>query len=248
MIPFLWLFILLAFIAEVLGTVGAFGSSVFFVPVAGYFFDFHAVLGITAVFHLSSNLVKIGLFRKGIDWKLVFLIGIPAIIFCSAGAFLTSYVDSKPLQIGLGFFLTVTAIFFLLFKSLALKANGVNAVSGGAVSGFLAGFLGSGGPIRGLTLTAFNMRKEIFVATSAFIDLGIDLSRSAIYFGNGYLKKEHIPYILILIIIAVAGTWTGKKILEKIPADYFRLIVLFLILIIGVVTLAGALIQFESLA
>ena len=158
---------------------------------------------------------------------------------------MTSYVDSKPLQIGLGIFLVITAAFFIIFKSMALKPHGVNAVAGGTVSGFLAGFLGSGGPIRGLTLTAFNLRKEIFVATSAFIDLGIDLSRAAIYFGNGYLKKEHIPYILILIVIAIAGTWTGKKILEKIPAEYFRLIVLVLILIIGVVTLIGAVFKIE---
>lgn len=241
MMELLWLFILLSLFAEILGTVGAFGSSVFFVPVAGYFFDFHAVLGITAVFHLSSNLVKIGLFRKGINWKLVFQIGIPAIIFCSAGAWLTNFVDSKPLQIGLGIFLTITALVFLIFKTLVIKATGVNAVTGGAASGFLAGFFGSGGPVRGLTLTAFNMPKEIFIATSAFIDLGIDLSRSAIYFQNGFILKEHIPYILILVGVAFIGTWIGKKILEKIPAQQFRTLVLVLILIIGISSLTASL-------
>ena len=37
----LYLFILLAFFAEVLGTIGGFGSSLFFVPIASYFVDFH---------------------------------------------------------------------------------------------------------------------------------------------------------------------------------------------------------------
>jgi uncharacterized membrane protein YfcA len=81
------LFILLALLAEILGTVGGFGSSLFFVPIASYFLDFHSVLGITALFHVSSNLTKIAFFRKGFDKKLVISIGIPAVVFVIAGAF-----------------------------------------------------------------------------------------------------------------------------------------------------------------
>lgn len=53
------LFLLLALLAEIVGTIGGFGSSVFFVPFTNLFFDFHTVLGITAIFHLSSNISKI---------------------------------------------------------------------------------------------------------------------------------------------------------------------------------------------
>ena len=60
-----YLFLFLALIAEVLGTIGGFGSSVFFVPVANFYFDFESVLGLTAIYHLSSNLSKIVLFKKG---------------------------------------------------------------------------------------------------------------------------------------------------------------------------------------
>jgi len=57
------LFLALALLAEILGTLGGFGSSVFFVPIANLFFDFESVLDITALFHLSGNLSKLGLFR-----------------------------------------------------------------------------------------------------------------------------------------------------------------------------------------
>ena len=60
-------FLLLALLAEIAGTVGGFGSSVFFVPIANFYFDFQSVLGITALFHLASNVSKLGLFRGGID-------------------------------------------------------------------------------------------------------------------------------------------------------------------------------------
>src|SRR5688500_12810900 len=98
-------FILLALLAEILGTVGGFGSSLYFVPIAGFFFDFHSVLGITALFHLSSNLSKIAFFRKGFDKRLLLTIGIPAVIFVIAGAWLTRFFDSKVLELSLGIFL-----------------------------------------------------------------------------------------------------------------------------------------------
>ena len=40
------LFLALALLADVAGTLGGLGSSVFFVPMAGFFFDFETVLGI----------------------------------------------------------------------------------------------------------------------------------------------------------------------------------------------------------
>ena len=43
------IFFILALIAEVLGTVSGFGSSILFVPIAALFFDFKIVLGITAL-------------------------------------------------------------------------------------------------------------------------------------------------------------------------------------------------------
>src|SRR5688572_10048909 len=142
--PFLWLFILLSLIAEIMGAIGGFGSSVFFVPIGNFFLDFQSVLGLTALFHLSSNITKIGIFRKGVDWKLVFLIGIPAIVFVLLGAYLSKFYESTVLQIAMAIFLVLTALIFLIFKTIKLRTSAVSGISGGAVSGFLAGFLGSG--------------------------------------------------------------------------------------------------------
>ena len=65
-------FYILALLAEIVGTVGGFGSSLFFVPLAIHFFGFHRALGITAMLHLFSNVSKIALFREGIDWMPVY--------------------------------------------------------------------------------------------------------------------------------------------------------------------------------
>jgi uncharacterized membrane protein YfcA len=230
-------FILLALLAEVLGTIGGFGSSLFFVPIAGFFFDFHSVLGITALFHVSSNISKIALFRKGFDKKLVINIGIPAVLFVILGSFLSRYFNSKLLEICLSVFLLGISLVFMIFKNLKLQPTVLNSVGGGALSGITAGLLGTGGAIRGLTLAAFNLEKDVFIATSAVIDLGIDFSRSIVYFSNGYMHKHDLYLVPILLLVSIIGTLAGKKILVYISQVQFKYVVLVLIFITGVITL-----------
>jgi uncharacterized membrane protein YfcA len=111
-----------------------------------------------------------------------------------------------------------------------------NSVIGGALSGFSAGLLGTGGAIRGLTMAAFNMEKSVFIATSAFIDFMIDFSRTLVYYKNGYIHDHDLIYVPFLLVIGLLGTYIGKKILVYIPQSRFKKISLILILVIGIVT------------
>lgn len=122
------LFILLALLAEILGTIGGFGSSLFFVPIASYFLDFHSVLVITALFHVSSNLTKIAFFRKGFDKKLVISIGVPAVLFVIAGAFLRKFIETKTLEISLGLFLIVVSLEFKSIVLVLVLATGIDTL------------------------------------------------------------------------------------------------------------------------
>ena len=123
---------------------------------------------------------------------------------------------------------------FLIARDLKIKPTQLNSVIGGAFSGFIAGLIGTGGAIRGMTLAAFSLNKEVFIATSAIIDFGVDLSRGVVYFSNGYMHWHDLKYVGILILISFVGTYIGKRILEKISEEDFKKIVLFVILAIGV--------------
>ncbi len=231
------LFLLLAFIAEIIGTVGGFGSSVFFVPIGNFYFDFHTVLGLTAVFHVFSNLSKIVLFKQGLDKKLLLNIGVPSIIFVVIGGILSNYIESHFLEVFLGIFLVVLSLVFLIRRNLIIPPSKRNSILGGSLSGLSAGLLGTGGAIRGLTMAAFNMEKSIYIATSAAIDFMIDFSRTVVYFGNGYIKKEVWFYLPFLLIIGFTGTYVGKRLLKYLPESRFKQFSLILILLIGIITL-----------
>ena len=231
-----FIFLLLAFFAEVIGTIGGFGSSVFFVPIGNFYFDFYSVLGLTAIFHLSSNLSKIFLFKKGLNKQLILNIGLPSVIFVIVGGLLSRYINSFLLEIVLGLFLIGFSLLFLIKSKLEFAPNRKNAIFGGVFSGFSAGLLGTGGAIRGLTMAAFNLEKSVFVATSAFIDFLIDFSRTFVYYNNGYIHAHDLKYVPFLLIIGLIGTYLGKKILNFIPQSKFRKLSLGFILLIGLVT------------
>ncbi|SFB87686.1 hypothetical protein SAMN04487891_103178 [Flagellimonas taeanensis] len=238
-----YIFLILAMVAEIIGTIGGFGSSVFFVPVGNFYFDFYSVLGMTAIFHLSSNISKIFLFKKGLDKKLLLYIGLPSVLFVVIGGFLSKMVDSGALEIILGIFLVVFSLLFLIKNEIVVLPNKKNAMIGGTLSGFSAGLLGTGGAIRGLTMAAFNLEKNAFIATSAFIDFMIDFSRTFVYYDNGYIGKQELTYLPFLLIIGFVGTYLGKKILAYIPQEKFRKLSLIFILIIGLATIVQLMVK-----
>ena len=232
-----YVFLLLALVAEIIGTVGGFGSSVFFVPLGNFYFDFYSVLGLTAIFHLSSNLSKILLFKKGLNKRLLLYIGIPSVIFVVLGGMISKFLNTYFLEIILGIFLVGLSAFFLIKSNSIVHAKNKNAIIGGSLSGFSAGLLGTGGAIRGLTMAAFNLEKSVFIATSACIDFMIDFSRTFVYYNNGYIHKHDLIYVPFLLVIGLIGSYIGKKVLAYIPQSKFRRLSLFLILFIGIATL-----------
>lgn len=236
-------FLLLALLSEVVGTVGGFGSSVFFVPLAGFFFDFKTVLGLTGLLHVFSNIAKLVLFRQHIEWSLIWKIGVPSVLLVIGGAWLSNQVQFEYAELLLGLFCIFFAILFMWKPDLRLKATNRNAISGGGIAGFLAGFIGTGGAIRAITLTSFGLEKNIFIATSAAIDFGVDVSRSVIYVNQGYVQGKFWWYLPALIVIAFVGSYIGKKLLNSVSQDWFRKIVLIFVLLTGVLMAGKSLLK-----
>lgn len=228
------LFFASALIAEIIGTIAGFGSSTVFLPLALLFFDFKTALILVAIFHIFGNLGRISFFKHGLDKRILLIFGVPSIILTLLGALLVNYISQDLLKGILGIFLAVYAILFLFKDDLRIKQSLLNSIVGGGLSGFLAGFIGTGGALRGAFLTTFGLPKEKYIATAAAIALAVDLTRIPVYFAGGFLSDQFYWYIPFLFLIALAGSFTGKQIVKIIPQNKFKKIVLFAILIVGV--------------
>lgn len=230
----LLLFFAAGLVAEVLGTLGGFGSSVLFVPMASFFMDYQTVLGITAFFHIFSNVAKITLFRKFFNIRIILWFGVPGVLLVACGAWLSAVWGSSLLQFILGMFLCFFAVLFYLFPRIRVKDSKPNMLFFGGAAGFVAGLLGTGGAIRGVAMASLGLSKEVFVGTSAAIDMAVDTTRAVIYAEHGFLQMRDWKYMLILVVVAFLGSWLGKKWLQKISQQSFQKIVLLLVFLSGV--------------
>jgi uncharacterized protein len=221
-----YIFFIVAFLSIVIGTVAGFGTSTIFLPVALIFVDFKTALVLVAITHLSANMGATTFFRHGLDRRLILLFGVPSIFITIIGAYMVTYVSQNILIIILGISLLIFSISFLIKPNFKVPKSDTNTVIGGALSGFLQGLLGIGGPLRGAFLISYDLDKFKYIATLAAIAVIIDLTRIPIYLSNNLLEPQYYIYIPILIVLGVIGSYIGKKIVFFIPQDVFKKVVL----------------------
>lgn len=228
------LFFLAAFLSEIAGTLAGFGSSTILLPIAVLFFDFKTALALVAIMHIFGNLGRITFFKHGFSKRLMLYFGVPSVVLTLAGALLVTKLDQTVLKGLLGIFLIIYSTHALLSPRLKLKQSRRNMAVGGAASGFLAGLIGTGGAVRGAFLSAFGLPKARFIAVAAVTAMMVDLTRLPIYINQGFLPHKYYWFLPLMFVLAIAGSYVGKRIVDKIPQKQFGIVVLLFIAGIGI--------------
>lgn len=227
------IFLILVFTAEIAGTIAGFGSSTILLPLSLFFFDFQTALALVAFAHVFGNLGRITFFKQGLDKRLIMLFGAPSVILTFLGAYLVIYIPQNISILVLGIFLLIFSFVSLKNPNLRLKPLNSTAIVGGGLSGFFAGLIGTGGVIRGAFLTSFSLEKARYIAAAAAIALAVDLTRIPVYLINGFLESEFYFLLPLILLTALTGSYIGKRIVNKIPQDIFRKIVLIAIALVS---------------
>lgn len=237
-------FVIIGFLSEIVGTMAGFGSSTIYLPLASYFFDFKTALVLVAIYHFFGNISRIAFFNHALDKKILLLFGIPSFLLSLIGATLVGELSQTFLKFVLGLFLIVISFTFLLNPKITFPTNGKSLVSGGAISGFITGLVGTGGALRAAFLTGLKIEKEKYIATTAVIALGTDATRIPSYLSAGYLSEQYVYLTPILFAVAVIGSYVGKKIVTKIDQDKFKKTVLIAIILVSAKFIIDGLTEF----
>lgn len=233
LVPHELLFLVLAFAAELLGAASGVSSSTLFVPLARILESVQVTLALTAFLHVFGNAVRLVLFFREINWRLAIKFGAPALVLTGIGAQFSDRFSGATSSILLGLFLIIISILFLFSDTNKFFNGRWLPYVGGSVSGFLTGFLGSGGSLRALALAKFGLNPFAFLATSTLIDFGGDLLRLVVYIKKDFLNNEHLFYIPFLLVIAVVANILARTWLERIQTKLFNQIVLVLVFVMG---------------
>lgn len=225
---------LLTLVAATIGTITGFGTSTVMIPVLVIFLPPVEVIFLVAVIHWFGDIWKVALFRKGIDFRLIFLFGIAGLVTSYLGASISLGANETILLRLLGLFLAGYSIFLIFKSKFKVSATSGTALAGGALSGFFAGIFGIGGAIRGMFLSAFNLPKAVYIATAGAIGLAVDATRIITYFlGGTTLAKELLWGLPVFIAVSFLGATIAKKIVEILPQENFRKIIAVFLFAIG---------------
>lgn len=239
-------FLILAFLSELIGAASGVSSSTLFIPMARLLESFQVTLALTAALHILGNLYRAIAYRKEINWSLTFKFGVPAILCTGFAAQYSDILSEQTYSILLGLFLVSISTYLLFFNSRKIFDGVWMPYLGGALSGLLTGFLGSGGAVRSMALTGFALTPAAFIATSTLIDFGGDILRFIVYIKKGYLNSEHYFYIPILAIVVFIANAIAKRWVQKIPKDKFKKIVLVFVLVIGLFSIVTGILNFAA--
>jgi len=226
---------LLTILASGIGTITGFGTSTILIPILLFYLPLPETLLVVGVIHFSGDVWKMILFRKGFDWKLVLTFGITGIITSYIGARVVFSASQDILLRILGGFMLAYVIFLLFKPGFKVPRKNMTAITGGGLSGFFAGIFGVGGAIRTLFLSAFDLPKAVFVATTGAIAFLIDSTRITTYLINGVrLEDAYLWGFLAFIPASFAGTALAKKLVDKIPQRWFRMVVALFLFVMGI--------------
>ncbi len=226
---------LLTLIASIVGTVTGFGTSTIMVPVLVLFLPPVEAIFLVAIIHWFGDIWKMIFFRSGIRLRLILFFGLTGLLASFFGASLSLGTSEAVLLRALGFFIALSAIVLLSKKQFRLPSGNATAVAGGLLSGFFAGLFGTGGAIRGLFLSAFNLPKATYIATAGTLGLMADTARIVTYAGGGIKLPSMLAYgLLIFIPASLLGAAIAKKIVNHIPQTHFRAVVAIFLLLVGI--------------
>lgn len=225
---------LLTFVGGGVGTLTGFGTSTIMVPVMVSFFPLSEALLFVGIIHWFGDIWKMVLFREGIRWELIFAFGVPGIMATVLGSSLVFRVPEALLSRALGAALLLYVAFVFVSGRLKVPEATLTAVAGGALSGFTAGIFGIGGAVRGAFLSAFDLRKAVYIATSGAIGLVIDTGRLVTYWWHGAQVNPRLLWGLLLFIpVSFLGARGAERIVERIPQHRFRAVIAAFLSLVG---------------
>ncbi|MBI2135241.1 sulfite exporter TauE/SafE family protein [Candidatus Woesearchaeota archaeon] len=227
------IFLLLAFIISIFATPIGFGSALLLVPLSSFLLPIKSAIAVLTIFFMASNVSRIIIFRKHIDWKITLFILYGAIPFVFAGALLLVYAPSDIIEKILGIIILLYAIndYLNITKKVKLKNYAISMVGG--LFGFFSGIIGTGNAITAALLTHMGIRKERFIATMAITALFVNAIKIGIYSKFALVTIDDIPLVAALIIIAFVGAYLGKNLVKMIKPELFRRLVLILLLVVS---------------
>ncbi len=225
-------------IAGIVQAVTGFGSVLFMMIFLPFFFDMLDAPTLALVINQLYCMVLLWKYRRYVQWKVVMM---PTILYTAGNFVVAQFVgglELRVLTIAFALFLMVLSVYFLaVARRIKVKPRPAVGVAVGALSGVTGGLFAIGGPPVAIYMVAATDDYKSYQGCMQFLftvtGIGNLLGR---YFG-GVLHAEILPYAAVGTACILLGAVVGNRIVKRLNANTFRLVVYIFVGVSGLILL-----------
>ena len=173
---------------------------------------------------LSSNALRVGLFYKTVNWRVVLFYSALMIPAAWLGAMIFDLINPSWLKLVVGLFILVS-IFPFSFKPQGEPKKRTFMILG-AVSGFLGVFVGAVGPFVTPFFNRLKITRDGMISTKSAGQAALQISKIVAFWGATSIDFSSLrENVLILILGTLVGVGVSIPISRKISDEKFDLMI-----------------------
>lgn len=222
-----------ALVGSLIGGVAGFGTGIIMLPLVAWVLGLRAAVPVLTVTMAIGNLARIWWSRGEVDRGVVARFAIGAVPATALGTALYVGASSEWLGRFVGLFLIasvplrrILAMDFFRMRLAYFPALGV-------VVGLVSGLVVTTGPLNTPFFLAYGLRRGAYVGTEAVCAMVMHLARGAALARYALLTWETFAVGALLGATMFAGSWLGRRVLDRMSDRVFLAIIEVLLLVMG---------------
>lgn len=222
-----------ALTGSTVGGVAGFGGGLVLLPTLVWAVGTKATIPTLTVAMALGNLSRLWWSRREIDWSVVgaFLSGAVPAVALGAITYAGSRAEALSRIIG-GFLLaSVPLRRWLLAQDVRVRLAHFPLVGG--FFGFLSALVATVGPLITPFFLGYGLRRGSFLATESLCALGMHITRAIVFQRYALLTRDTVAVGLTLGAVMFAGSYAGRRIVDRMSERTFLLAIEGLLVLIG---------------
>lgn len=200
-----------AFVSALGGTGGTYILLIALTPIVGV----KAVVPLIAVYAVGSNVSRVIIYRKSVDWKLVTQFTLASLPGVYLGAEILAWIPERLLMAMLGILILSAIPLRRMLKKMKFTPGPKMIVSMGFTFGLMSGAATGSGMLSIAALSSVGLTGAMLLGTDAVIGLINAVSRVSVYAALDLLTWELLIAGALMGIMTMPGTWIASRVVAK---------------------------------
>ena len=218
-----WTLAAIVFAAGLIQGATGFGFGLFAVGVFSLLMDVPRAAAISSLVGLSSILANVWTTRHSIDWRETWPLLVSSVPATAVGVYLLTNLPVASLRLAIAIMILAgCALTFWAPPRPFIHRSWPWAYVSGIISGLFGGSVNMGGPPLVFYTLLRAWDKHLCKSAFSMVFFAVSLVRVPLYVVAGNLTLEVFLLGLALVIPALAGTWVGTRVFQRMNTAAFR--------------------------